>query len=77
MTAWRRSDPGDDLSGRTRHCWRVEGWEHDEWTQVASASDSIPDAERKQDGVARRVPGLTMRIVRETTTYTVEEQPGA
>lgn len=73
VTAWHRTDPGDDLTGRTRHCWRVEGWEHGEWGQVASASDSIPEAERKRDGVARRAPDLTTRIVRETTTYTVEE----
>lgn len=75
MTAtWDRTMPGDDLSGRTRHRWYVEGWEHGEWGMVASASDSIPEAQRKQAGVARRVPDLTTRIVRETTTYTVEEQ---
>ncbi|WP_327066811.1 hypothetical protein [Kitasatospora sp. NBC_01302] len=75
MTAtWDRTQPGDDLTGRARHRWYVEGWESGEWGMVASPSDSIPEAERKQAGVARRVPGLTMRIVRETVTYTVEEQ---
>lgn len=75
MTAWHRTDPGDDLTGRTRHRWHVEGWEHDEWMPVASGSDSIPEAQHKQAGVARRVPGAVMRIVRETVTYTVEDLP--
>lgn len=73
MTAWDRSMPGDDLTGRTRHRWHVEGWEHNEWGMVASASDTLPEAEKKQAGVLRRVPGLTTRVVRQTTTYTVEE----
>lgn len=74
MTAtWHRSTPGDNLTGRTRHRWHVEGWENGEWGMVASASDSIPEAQRKQASVGRRVPGLTMRIVRETVTYTVEQ----
>lgn len=75
MTAsWDRTMPGDDLTGRTWHRWRVEGWENGEWGMVASPSDTPAEARRKQAGVARRVPGLTMRIVRETTTYTVEER---
>jgi hypothetical protein len=65
--------PGDDLTGRTRHCWRVEGWENGEWGMVASASDTLPEAQRKKAGVDRRSPGHTMRIVRETTSYIVEE----
>jgi len=72
---WDRADPGDDLTGRTRRRWHVEGWENQEWGMVASPSNTLPEAQRKLAGVARRVPGLTMRIVRETGTYTVEEQP--
>ncbi|MBB4922189.1 hypothetical protein [Kitasatospora kifunensis] len=75
MTVWHRTMPGDDLTGRTRHRWLVEGWENGEWGPVASTSDSIPEAKLKQAGVARRFPNATPRIVRETTTYTVEEQP--
>lgn len=69
---WNRTNPGSDLTGRTRHRWHVEGWENGEWGMVASASDTLPEAQRKQAGVARRVPGLTMRIIRETTAYTVD-----
>lgn len=71
---WDRTDPGDDLTGRTRHRWHVEGSENQEWGMVASSSDTLPDAQRKQAGVSRRVPSLRMRIVRETTIYTVEDQ---
>jgi hypothetical protein len=65
--------PGNDLTGRTRHCWRVEGWENTEWGQVASASDTLAEAQRKQGNIGRRFPGVATRIVRETVTYTVEE----
>jgi hypothetical protein len=41
---------------------------------VASASDTLPEAQRKKAGVDRRSPGVTLRIVRETVTYTVEGQ---
>ena len=75
MTTWNRSMPGNDLTGRIRRRWHVEAWENNEWGMVASPSDTLPEAEKKQAGVARRVPGLTTRIVRETTTFTVEEQP--
>jgi hypothetical protein len=70
---WDRTMPGDDLTGRTRHCWRVEGWENNEWGQVASASNLLADARRKRGHVAQRVPDMVTRIVRETVTYTVEE----
>lgn len=70
--AWDRSMPGDDLTGRTRHRWHVEGWENHEWGMVASPSGSIAEAQKKQAGVLRRVPGLTTRIVRETTIHAVE-----
>lgn len=64
----------DELAARTRHRWWVEVKEADGWMPVASPSGSIPEAEHKLAGVQRRNGSAVLRIIRETVSYSYEEQ---
>lgn len=63
-----------ELAARTRHRWWVEIKEADGWMPAASPSDSLPEAEAKRSGVRRRIRSGTLRIIRETVSYSYEEQ---
>jgi hypothetical protein len=61
-----------DLPDRTRERWWVESWDGDEWMPCTSPSGNRSRAEEKQAGVERRHPGILTRIVKETTSWTID-----
>lgn len=66
-----------DLPDRTRQEWRVEALELDgTWQWVSSSSDTPELAHQKRDVFLARFPDADTRIVRFTTTYTVEDDHG-
>lgn len=59
-------------AGSTR--WRVYCWDAGQWQPAGTACDSPEAADAKHAGLIRRHPRFIGRVVRETTTYTIEEQ---
>lgn len=58
---------------RTRSGWVVEEREPGhEWMPCSSPCSSPEEAARKRAGVLKRYPDLETRIVRKTTTWTLE-----
>ena len=59
------------LQHRTKQVYRVEGWEHDDWTMMSGAKDTISEAKFRMRQLKARFPGTPMRIVAETTSFMV------
>jgi hypothetical protein len=57
--------------------WYVEGYErdHDEWNPMGFPEGSLGAAEAERTGWESRLPGKPTRIVREVTTWTIEDKP--
>ncbi|TXS07011.1 hypothetical protein EAO70_36440 [Streptomyces sp. adm13(2018)] len=55
-----------------REQWRVEGYDADEWNPVSRSFTTSQDAHARKR-VSQRYPDMPTRVVRETTTWTVEE----
>lgn len=53
--------------------WRVEGYDADQWNPLGSAEDDRETAVAKRAAWIRRLPDMPTRLVRETTTWTVED----
>jgi hypothetical protein len=62
------------LAAASRSQWRVYSYDADQWMPIGSASDSPDEAREKQRKFAARYPNLPTAVVRETVTYTIEEQ---
>jgi hypothetical protein len=56
-----------------RDRWHLEYWEADRWMQLTPSVDDRQRADELLTQRRKRHPGLDIRIVRLTTTYTVEE----
>ena len=54
--------------------WCVEGYHADEWNPLGQAEDDRETAVAKRAAWGRRLPGVPTRLVRETTTWTVEDE---
>lgn len=57
-------------AGRTE--WRVYCWDAGQWQPAGTACDSPEAADAKHAGLIRRHPRFIGRVVRETTTYSIE-----
>lgn len=65
--------PEEPLPDRTRHEWRLEALEADgTWVWVSSAATSRYWAGKRREGFLKRCPDARTRIVRVTTTHTIE-----
>jgi hypothetical protein len=52
--------------------WRVYCWDAGQWQPAGMACDSREAADAKLAGLSQRHPEFIGRVVRETTTYTIE-----
>ena len=66
------SQPATDQARPPREQWRVEGYDADVWLPVSRSFSSSEDAHARKR-VSKRYPDMPTRVVRETTTWTVEE----
>ncbi|MFE1272095.1 hypothetical protein [Streptomyces sp. NPDC058758] len=55
--------------------WLVEGYDADQWNPRTGLLQTQEAALRGQESLQRRYPDMPTRIVRETTTSTVEDEP--
>ncbi|MFJ5785383.1 hypothetical protein [Streptomyces hydrogenans] len=68
------SQPATDQARPPREQWRVEGYDAGEWNPLGLPENDRDTAVAKRAAWARRLPGVPTRLVRETTTWTVEDQ---
>jgi hypothetical protein len=54
--------------------WRVYGYDAGQWGPVGSATGAAAEAEAKRIALVTRFPYMPTVVVRESTTYTAEEQ---
>lgn len=60
-----------------RVTWHVEGYDADEWNPCTGYHRNREDALQGLKNLQHRYPGMPTRVVRETTTWTVEDTPRA
>ena len=66
----------DDFATWGKNRWLVLNRENNFWQPTSSPSSTRAEAERKRAQLLEhRLPGADLRIVRETTTYTLEPEP--
>ena len=64
-----------DFTTWTKHRWLVLHRDGDFWQPCASTSSTRVQAEHKRDQLLQhRLPGADLRIIRETATYTLDDQ---
>ncbi|MFE9738860.1 hypothetical protein [Streptomyces sp. NPDC006477] len=67
------TQPTVDQARPPRVQWRVEGYDADEWNPLGLPEDDHETAVAKRASWKQRLPGVPTRLLRETTTWTVEE----
>jgi hypothetical protein len=63
----------DLLNRAAREQWRVYGHDAGDWMPLGTAVDTLIEAQLKQQRMAARYPTVTTAIVRESSTYQIED----
>ncbi|MFH8627800.1 hypothetical protein ACH4A8_38935 [Streptomyces vietnamensis] len=64
----------DAQTRRPQNRWHIEGYDADEWNACTGYHRNREDALKGRESLQRRYPDMPTRVVRETTTWTVEDE---